>query len=126
MKASLATLFTDFQRLVLAAERVPFPSPSNSSHHQSNCEKQTGHLNERFEEFIQASFKSLETYTDIGMDDLFDITLETNLVKETKDILGQLNMMQWIKRQHDSVLEVFEREMLHKESDVESGFHSSR
>jgi hypothetical protein len=59
------------------------------------------------------------------MDDLFDITLETNLVKETKDILDELNIMQCIKRQQDSVLEDFEREMLHKECDAESGFHDS-
>jgi hypothetical protein len=44
------------------------------------------------------------------MDDLFDITLETNLVKETKDTLDELNIMQCIKRQQDSVLEDFERE----------------
>jgi hypothetical protein len=58
-------------------------------------------------------------------DDLVDITEKTNLVIETKDILDELNIMQCIKRQQDLVIGDFEREMLHKELNTDSGFDDS-
>jgi hypothetical protein len=45
------------------------------------------------------------------MDDLFDIRTETGLVREIKDILDELNIIQTVKRQQESVIEPFKDQM---------------
>jgi hypothetical protein len=68
-------------------------------------------LNTDFDAFIQTAKKSLDAYTDMIMDDLFDIRTETSLVREIKDILDELNIIQTIKRQQESVIEPFRIQM---------------
>jgi uncharacterized coiled-coil DUF342 family protein len=60
-----------------------------------------------FEAFIQTAKKSLEAYTDVIMDNPFDVRMEIGLVREIKDILEELNIIQTIKRQQESVIEPF-------------------
>jgi hypothetical protein len=57
------------------------------------------------------------------MDGLFDITEETNMVKEIKDILDELNIIQCVKRQQDAVICGFERDMLQKAPGTEKDFY---
>ncbi|KAH7323517.1 hypothetical protein BKA65DRAFT_70452 [Rhexocercosporidium sp. MPI-PUGE-AT-0058] len=71
----------------------------------------TACLNADFDAFIQTAKKSLDVYTDVIMDDLFDIRTETSLVREIKDILDELNIIQTIKRQQESVIEPFRIQM---------------
>ncbi|CZR66557.1 uncharacterized protein PAC_16458 [Phialocephala subalpina] len=71
----------------------------------------TACLNTDFDAFIQTAKKSLDAYTDMIMDDLFDIRTEASLVREIKDILDELNIIQTIKRQQESVIEPFRVQM---------------
>lgn len=71
----------------------------------------TACLNTDFDAFIQTAKKSLDAYTDMIMDELFDIRTETSLVREIKDILDELNIIQTIKRQQESVIEPFRIQM---------------
>jgi hypothetical protein len=60
------------------------------------------------------------------MDALFDITEETFLVKEIKDILDELNIIRCIGRQQHAVLEPFARTMFNQSSaSSKKGFHDS-
>jgi len=60
------------------------------------------------------------------MDDLFDITVETNLVKEVKDIIDELNIISCLGRQQQAVMGPFTRHMFYQlpETD-EMDFHDS-
>lgn len=58
------------------------------------------------------------------MDDLFDITEETYLVSEIKDILDELNIISCVGRHQASVIEPFMLEMLHQTLDTkDKDFH---
>ena len=48
------------------------------------------------------------------MDDLFDITKETALVSEIKDILDELNIISSVMRHQAAVIEPFMVQMLHQ------------
>ncbi|KAH0562694.1 hypothetical protein GP486_002637 [Trichoglossum hirsutum] len=82
-------------------------------------------MNSMLDGFLQASLHSLEQYTDIVMDDLFDITNETNLFREIKDIIDELNIINCVKRQQEAVIEPFERQMFQNEQTSEHDFYNS-
>jgi hypothetical protein len=46
-------------------------------------------MNEKLDSFIQPSLDALNCYIDMIMDKLFDITNQTQLVKDIKDILEE-------------------------------------
>lgn len=60
-----------------------------------------------FDAFIQTAKKSLDAHSDIIMDEFFDTRTETNLVREIRDILDELKIIQTITKQQESVLESF-------------------
>lgn len=49
------------------------------------------------------------------MDNPFDVKMEISLVREIKDILEELNIIQTVKRQQESIMEPFQGRMF-KES----------
>lgn len=51
------------------------------------------------------------------MDDLFDTRTEASLVKEIKDILNELNIIQTTKRQQESVSRAFRTQMFQSVSE---------
>lgn len=58
------------------------------------------------------------------MDDLFDITNETSLVSEIKDILDELNIISCVSKHQAAVIEPFMLEMLHQTPDTkDKDFH---
>lgn len=58
------------------------------------------------------------------MDDLFDITNETSLVSEIKDILDELNIISCVGRHQAAVIEPFMLEMLNQTLDTtDKDFH---
>jgi hypothetical protein len=57
------------------------------------------------DDYIKVCRQFLDAYTDLVMDDLFDITVETNLVKEIKDILDELTIIQALHRQQRTVID---------------------
>jgi len=87
----------------------------------------TDGLNRKLNDLLKASLKSLEWYTKPVMDDLFNVTNETNLVSQIKDILDELNIISCIGRQQASVIEPFMTEMLHQTLDTKDrDFHDGR
>ena len=86
----------------------------------------TDSANIKLDDFICTANKMLDRYTDTVMDALFDITEETSLVKEIKDILDELNIISCIGSQQHEVLEPFTRTMLSQSSlRREKGFNDS-
>jgi Mg2+ and Co2+ transporter CorA len=60
------------------------------------------------------------------MEHLFDITTETNLMTEIKDILDELNIISSVGRQQTSVIKPFMRDMLNQSLDTQDkSFHDS-
>jgi hypothetical protein len=60
------------------------------------------------------------------MDHLFDITTETNLMTEIKDILDELNIISSVAREQTSVIKPFMRDMLNQSLDTQDkSFHDS-
>jgi hypothetical protein len=86
----------------------------------------TESLNRKLNGLVEASLKSLDWYTEMVMDDLFNITNETNLVSEIKDILDELNIISCVGRHQAAVIEPFMLEMLHQSLDTkDKEFHDS-
>ena len=72
---------------------------------------QISSLKSCFEVFILTAKKSLEAYTDAIMDNPFDVRMEISLVREIKDIIEELNIIQTVKRQQESIMEPFKGQM---------------
>jgi len=86
----------------------------------------TESLNKKLNGLVEASLKSLDWYTEMVMDALFNITTETNLVSEIKDILDELNIISCVGRHQTAVIEPFMSEMLHQSLDTnDKDFHDS-
>jgi hypothetical protein len=68
-----------------------------------------------FDDFLQRFAELLDSYTDMIMDDLFDIKAETRLVGQIKDILDELNIISRIKQEQLAVLEPFSLQIFNKE-----------
>ncbi|KAH8755439.1 hypothetical protein F5882DRAFT_482176 [Hyaloscypha sp. PMI_1271] len=84
----------------------------------------TGSMNEKLDSFIQPSLDALDCYTDMIMDKLFDITNETKLVKDIKDILEELNIIRYIGQQQQAVIKPFTERMLPQHSKTKD-FHDN-
>jgi hypothetical protein len=69
-------------------------------------------MNEKLDSFIQPSLDALDCYTDMIMDKLFDITNETKLVKDIKNILEELNIIRYIGQQQQAVIKPVTERML--------------
>jgi hypothetical protein len=86
----------------------------------------TASLSKKLNSLVDAALKSLEWYTDLAMEQLFDITTETNLMTEIKDILDELNIISCVGRQQATVIKPFMRDMLHQSLDTQDkAFHDS-
>ena len=81
-------------------------------------------MNEKLDSFIQPSLDALDCYTDMIMDKLFDITNETKLVKDIKDILEELNIIRYIGQQQQAVIKPFTERMLPQHSKTKD-FHDN-
>ena len=83
-------------------------------------------LSKKLKSLVDAAFKSLDWYTELAMEHLFDITTETNLMTEIKDILDELNIISSVGRQQTSVIKPFMRDMLNQSLDTQDkSFHDS-
>jgi hypothetical protein len=86
----------------------------------------TASLSKKLNSLVDAALKSLEWYTELAMEHLFDITTETNLMTEIKDILDELNIISCVGRQQATVIRPFMRDMLHQSLDTQDkSFHDS-
>jgi hypothetical protein len=118
--------FTDLETIVMTAHSVSALSKLMLPVEGLTILFQTVSLSKKLNSLVKAAFKSLEWYTDLAMDHLFDITTETNLMTEIKDILDELNIMSSVQRQQASVINPFMREMLNQSLDTQDkSFHDS-
>jgi hypothetical protein len=63
---------------------------------------------------VVAPRKSLKQYTQILVDELCDITTETDLVNEIEAVLDQLTIIDHVGLSQAAVMEPFMRDMLHQ------------
>jgi len=82
---------------------------------QTDTSKSTKYMKIHFDDFLQRFAELLDSYTDMIMDDLFDIKAETRLVGQIKDILDELNIISRIKQEQLAVLEPFSLQIFNKE-----------
>ena len=68
---------------------------------------------------VAAAFKSLDWYTELATETLFDFTKEANLMTEIKDILDELNIISCVGRQQGAVIGPFMRDMLNQPLDTQ-------
>lgn len=68
---------------------------------------------------VAAAFKSLDWYTELATETLFDFTKEANLMTEIKDILDELNIISCIRRQQEAVIRPFMYDMLNLPLDTQ-------
>ena len=68
---------------------------------------------------VAAAFKSLDWYTELATETLFDFTKEANLMTEIKDILDELNIISCVRRQQEAVIRPFMHDMLNQPLDTQ-------
>jgi hypothetical protein len=104
----LYSRFEDLERIIQKA-----PSVSIISHHilsscislsNKNDIPQAESAKKKLNALLIASRKSLELYTEMVLDNLFDITTETYLVVEIEEILEELKMISSITHEQGAVM----------------------
>lgn len=81
--------------------------------------RSTTSLSKMMNSLVAAAFKSLDWYTDLATETLFDFTKEANLMTEIKDILDELNIISCIRRQQEAVIRPFMYDMLNQPLDTQ-------
>lgn len=118
--------FTDLETIVETAHSVGDNYRTIARKTANDFHTQTASLNKKLNSLADAAFKSLDWYTELAMEHLFDITTETNLMTEIKDILDELNIIGSVGRQQTSVIKPFMQDMLNQSLDTQDkSFHDS-